>query len=92
VELRVMSEPKTQTQTLTVTYECIDGVHIFESTDRLVRGIYAASTSLQEAFDDVPVQAETLLKLNHGIEAEVDHECTYEEFLEQILPAASRGS
>jgi hypothetical protein len=82
-----MSEPKT----LTAVYKCIDGAHIFSSTDGLACGLYAASTDLREAFDDVPVQVKMLLKLNHGIDGEVVSEMTFEEFLIQLLSAVTRA-
>ncbi len=82
-----MSEPNT----LTVVYKCIDGAHIFSSTDGLSCGLYAASTELREAFDDIPVQAKVLLKLNHGIDGDVVSEITYEEFLKQLL-SPTRGT
>jgi hypothetical protein len=82
-----MNEPKT----LTVVYKCIDGAHIFSSTDGLACGLYAASTDLREAFDDVPVQAKMLLKLNHGIEGKVVTEITFEEFLKQLLSSITRA-
>ena len=82
-----MSEPKT----ITVVYKFIDGAHIFSSTDGLACGLYAASTDLKEAFDDTPVQLKTLLKLNHGIDADVVHGSTFEEFLKQTLVSITRA-
>lgn len=76
-----MGEPKI----LNVVYKFIDGAHIFSSTDPLIQGLYAASTELKEAFDDVPIQAKTLLQLNHKIDVDVVPQIPYEEFLKQIL-------
>ena len=80
-----MDEPKI----LHVVYKCIDGAHIFSSADPFVQGLYAASTDLKAAYEDVPVQAKMLLNLNHGIDDEVTHQVPYEEFLKQLLTAVS---
>lgn len=83
-----MNEPKI----INVVYECIDGAHIFSSTtDPFVCGLYAASTDLREAYDDVPIQAKALLKLNHGIDSEVTHAVPYEDFLKRLLSAITRA-
>jgi hypothetical protein len=82
-----MSEPKI----LNVVYKFIDGAHIFSSTDPLIQGLYAASTELKEAFEDVPVQAKTLLHLNHKIEVDVIQQIPYEEFLNQVLGSVTKA-
>src|SRR5438067_413597 len=80
-----MSEAKI----IPVVYKFIDGAHIFSSTDPLARGLYAASTDLQEAYNDVPIQVKKLLKLNHQIEDEVVHQVSFQDFLDQLLSSVS---
>jgi len=76
---------------LNVVYKFIDGAHIFSSTDPLIQGLYAASTELKEAYEDVPVQAKMLLKLNHKIDVSVVQQISYEEFQNQLLGSVTRA-
>ena len=87
ISTAAMSEPKI----INVVYEFIDGAHIFSSTDPLACGLYAASVDLKEAYDDVPVQVKTLVKLNHGIEDEVEHGQPFDEFVKQLLSGLTRA-
>lgn len=82
-----MSEPKI----INVVYEFIDGAHIFSSADPLACGLYAASVDLKEAYEDVPAQVKALLKLNHGIEDDVEHAMPFEQFVTQLLSGLTRA-
>jgi hypothetical protein len=82
-----MSEPKI----INVVYEFIDGAHIFSSTDPLACGLYAASVDLKDAYEDVPTQLKTLLKLNHEIDDDVKHELPFDQFVKQLLSALTRA-
>lgn len=67
---------------LCVNYKFVDGWHIFAS-DQLP-GLYVASQDARQAFDDVVPSIRMLLKLDEDIDASVEAELSFGEFLECV--------
>ena len=65
-----------------VQYRFIDGYHVFTSED--VYGLYVASRNPEKAFGNVQASIEKLIKLNHGVDIEVEPAHTYREFLRAV--------
>lgn len=63
-----------------VEYKFVDGWHVFAS--EALPGLYVASQDAKKAFDDVAPSIQMLLKLDEGIDCEVETEPGFEEFLE----------
>ena len=79
--------PTDMTAIVMVKYQFIDDYHIFTSED--VYGLYVASKNPEKAFNNVQGSIEKLIKLNDGLDIEVEPVQTYREFLRE--PAISHA-
>jgi hypothetical protein len=85
------------TTTIRVTYRFIDGMHIYTSDD--VYGLYVADRDAQRPYDAVAPSLQKLIRLNEGVECQVEPALTYAELLRAahhpdqplILEARSRN-
>ena len=50
---------------LNITYEEVDGYHLFTSED--VEGLHVGSSDFDKAYADLPIAIEMLMRVNHGI-------------------------
>lgn len=74
-----MGRQQQMTSSISVDYKHVDGWHVFSSGD--LPGLYVASKDAKEAYEDIPVAVEQLLKLNAGIECKAVPELSFDEFM-----------
>lgn len=71
---------------ISVKYAYVDGAHFFTSDDPVAAGLCSASTNLKDAFDDVAVQLNAILNLDHGIlHPNYQPAVSYEQFIDDLL-------
>lgn len=69
----------TKATVVEVSYQCVDGYHLFTSRD--IKGLFIGSSDCEKAFTDVSNGIRILMKANHGVDCRAQPMMTFEEFL-----------
>lgn len=69
---------RVKSATISVQLRVVDDYHVFTSDD--LRGLYVASKDPRKAFASVPDAIQALVKADLGVDCQVEHSMTYDEF------------
>lgn len=69
----------TKSTIVTVSYQNLDGYHLFTSDD--VKGLTIGSSDCEKAFDDVSNAIQILMKANYNTDCTAEPMMTFAEFL-----------